>query len=96
MLLLVVTAEHQHLSGSCKTIFKKRTTSLACLLQDDLPWVEPLEENKSQDEVDEGCGDKEAGQLPAQPGQQVVGLVLLEECPNVVAENQMPFPYIGR
>ena len=59
------------------------------LLQDDLPWVEPLEVDKGKDEVDDGEGDEEDGQLPPQSGQQVKGLVLLGECPNVVPENQM-------
>ena len=47
--------------------------------------MEPLEINKCQDEVDDGGGDEEDGQLPAQPGQQVEGLVLLGERPEVVA-----------
>ena len=59
------------------------------LLQNDLPWVEPLEVDEGEDEVDDGEGDEDDGQLPPQPGQQVEGLVLLGESPNVVAESQM-------
>ena len=66
---------------------------LTCLLENNLPWVEPLEVGESQDEVDEGGGDDKDGQLPAQPGQQIEGLVLLGERPNVVAEGQVLFPH---
>ena len=69
---------------------------LTNLLQDDLPWVEPLEVDKSKDEVEEGRSDYKDGQLPAQPGQQVEGLVLLGKCPNVVPQKQVLFPYIAR
>ena len=65
-------------------------------MQDDLPRVEPLEVDESEDEVEDGGDDDEDGQLPAQPGQQVEGLVLLGKRPNVVAKNQMLFPHIGR
>ena len=58
--------------------------------------MEPLEINKCQDEVDDGGGDDEDGQLPAQPGQQVEGLVLLGKRLNVVAEGQVLFPHFGR
>ena len=57
--------------------------------------MEPLEVDKSQDEVDDGGGDEEDGQQPAQPGQQVKGLVLLVERPNVIAECQVLFPHFG-
>ena len=58
----------------------------SCLLQDDLPRVEPLEINKCKDEVKDGGGDDEDGKLPAQPGQQVEGLVLIGESSEVVVE----------
>ena len=58
---------------------------LTNLLQDDLPWVEPLEVDKSEDEVEEGRSDDKDGQLPAELGEQVEGLVLLGKRPNVVA-----------
>ena len=57
--------------------------------------MEPLEVDESQDEVEDGGGDEEDGQLPAQPGEQVKGLVLLGKCLNVVAEGQVPFPHFG-
>ena len=57
--------------------------------------MEPLEVDKSQDEVDDGGGDEEDGQQPAQPGQQVKGLVLLGEGTNVVAQKQVLFPHFG-
>ena len=55
--------------------------------------MEPLEVDKSQDKVEDGGDDDEDGQLPAQPGQQVEGLVLLGERPNVVAQKQVLFPH---
>ena len=58
--------------------------------------MEPLEVDKSQDEVEDGGDDDEDGQLPAQPGQQVEGLVLLGKSPNVVPQKQVLFPYIAR
>ena len=58
--------------------------------------MEPLEVDKSQDEVEEGGGDDEDGQLPAQPGQQVEGLILLDERPDVVAEGQVLLTHFGR
>ena len=66
------------------------------LLQNDPPRVEPLEVDEGQDEVEDGGGDEEEGQLPAQPGQQVEGLVLLVVCPNVVTESQVLFTHVGR
>ena len=66
------------------------------LLQDNLPRVEPLEVDDSQEEVEDGGDDDEDGQLPAQPVQQVKGLVLLGECPNVVAEGQVLLTHFGR
>ena len=66
------------------------------LLQNDLPRVEPLEVDESEDEVEDGGDDDKDGQLPAQPGQQVEGLVLLGERPNVVAEGQVLFPHFER
>ena len=57
--------------------------------------MEPLEVDESQDEVKEGRDDDEDGQLPAQPGQQVEGLVLLGKRPNVVAEGQVLLRYSG-
>ena len=58
--------------------------------------MEPLEVDESQDEVEDGGDDDEDGQLPAEPGQQVEGLVLLGECPNVVAEGQVLLAHFGR
>ena len=55
-------------------------------MKNDLPWMKPLQVDDSQDEVKEGGDNDKDGQLPAQPGQQVKGLVLLGELPNVVAE----------
>ena len=66
------------------------------LLKNDLPWMKPLEVDDSQDEVKEGGDNDEDGQLPAQPGQQVEGLVLLGKGPNVVAESQVLFTHVGR
>ena len=66
------------------------------LLQDYFPWVEPLEVDKGKNEVEEGRGDHKDGQLPAELSQKVEGLILLGKRPNVVAKNQMLFPYIGR
>ena len=57
--------------------------------------MKPLEVDESQDEVEDGGGDEEDGQLPAQPGQQVEGLVLLGERPNVVPQSQVLFPHFG-
>ena len=57
--------------------------------------MEPLEVDESQDEVEDGGGDEEDGQLPAQPGQQVEGLVLLGERTNVVPQSQVLFPHFG-
>ena len=58
--------------------------------------MEPLEVDESQDEVEDGGDDDEDGQLPAQPGQQVEGLVLLGERPDVVTEGQVLLPHFGR
>ena len=55
-------------------------------MKDDLPRVEPLEIDESQDEVKDGGGDDEERQQPAQPDQQVEGLVLLCKGPNVVTQ----------
>ena len=79
--------------GSCKNPENIFSTYF---LQDDLPRVKPLEVHVGQDEVEEGRSDDEDGQLPAQPGQQVKGLVLLGECPNVVAEGQVLLTHFGR
>ena len=51
--------------------------------------ITPLEVDDSQDKVEDGGGDDKDGQQPAQLGQQVEGIVLLGECPDVVAENQV-------
>ena len=47
--------------------------------------MEPLEVDESQDEVEDGGDDDEDGQ-PARSGQQVEGLVLHGERPNVVPQ----------
>ena len=60
-------------------------------LQNDPPGVEPLEVDDGKEEVEEGGGDDEDRQVPAQPGEQVVGLVLLFVRPDVVAEGQVLF-----
>ena len=74
----------------------RENTISTYLFKDDLPRVKPLEVDVGQDEVEEGRSDDEDGQLPAQPGQQVKGLVLLSERPNVVAEGQVFFPHFER
>ena len=61
------------------------------LLQDDLPGVEPLEVDDGKEKVEEGGGDDKNRQVPAQPGEQVEGLVLLFICPDVVSEGQVLF-----
>ena len=61
------------------------------LLQDDLPGVEPLEVDDGKEEVEEGGGDDKDRQVPAQPGEQVEGLVLLFIGSDVVAEGQVLF-----
>ena len=58
--------------------------------------MEPLEVDESQDEVKDGGDDDKDGQLPAELGQQVEGLVLLGKRPNVVAEGQVLLPHFGR
>ena len=60
-------------------------------MQDDLPGVEPFEVDDGKKEVEEGGGDDEDRQVPAQPGEQVEGLVLLFVSPDVVAEGQVLF-----
>ena len=74
----------------------QQENSFTNLLQNDLPGVEPLEVDESEDEVEDGGDDDKDGQLPAQPGQQVEGLVLLGERPNVVAEGQVLLSHFGR
>ena len=64
------------------------------LLQNDLPGVEPLEVDDGKEEVEEGGGDDEDRQVPAQPGEQVVGLVLLLIGSDVVAEGQVLFSHL--
>ena len=59
------------------------------LLQDDLPGVEPLEVDDGKEEVEEGGGDDKDRQVPAQPGEQVEGLVLLFVSPDVVAKGKV-------
>ena len=59
------------------------------LLKNYLPGVEPLEVDDGKEEVEEGGGDDEDRQVPAQPGEQFEGLVLLFIRPNVVAEGQV-------
>ena len=59
------------------------------LLKNDLPGMEPLEVDDGKEEVEEGGGDDEDRQVPTQPGEQVVGLVLLFKRSNVVAEGQV-------
>ena len=93
---------HVHLAGSYKILSSIETRRKGIiifstnLLQDDLPWVEPLEVDEGEDEVDDGEGDEDDGQLPPQSGQQVEGLVLLGERPNVIAEGQVLLPHFGR
>ena len=65
---------------------KKKKKILNCLLQNDPPWVKPHEVDKGKEEVEEGGDDDEDGQLPAQLGQQVEGLVLHGERPNIVPQ----------
>ena len=83
---------HVQLAGSYKILSSIETRRKGIirfstnLLQDDLPWVEPLEEDVGEDEVDDGKGDEDDGQLPPQSGQQVEGLVLHGERPNVVPQ----------
>ena len=59
------------------------------LLQDDLPGVEPLEVDDGKEEVEEGGGDDEDRQVPAQPGEQVEGLVLIFIGSDVVVKGQV-------
>ena len=59
------------------------------LLQDHLPGVEPLEVDDGKEKVEEGGGDDENRQVPAQPGEQFEGLVLLFVSPDVVAKGQV-------
>ena len=59
------------------------------LLENDLPGVEPLEVDDGKEEVEERGGDDEDRQVPAQPGEQVEGLVLLVIRPDVVAEGHV-------
>ena len=61
------------------------------LLENDLPGVEPLEVDDGKEEVEEGGGDDEDRQVPAQPGEQVEGLALLFVSPDVVAESHVLF-----
>ena len=85
------------LSGSFEIESSVATRKLSAnLLQNDLPWVEPLEVDKGKNEVEEGRGDHKDGQLPAELSQKVEGLVLLGKRPNVVAKNRMLLPHIGR
>ena len=51
--------------------------------------MEPLEVDKCKDEVEDGGGDDEYGQLPAQPGQQVKCVVLLGERSGVVTDRRV-------
>ena len=57
--------------------------------------MEPLKVEESQDEVKDGGGNDEDGQLPAQPDQKVEGLVLFSERTNVVPQSQVLFPHFG-
>ena len=59
------------------------------LLKNYLPGVEPLEVDDGKEEVEEGGGDDEDRQVPAQPGEQFEGLVLLFVSPDVVAKGQV-------
>ena len=63
------------------------------LLQNDLPGVEPLEVDDGKEEVEEGGGDDEDRQVPAQPGEQVEGLVLLFIRSDVFEEGHMLLSY---
>ena len=64
------------------------------LLKNYLPGVEPLEVDDGKEEVEEGGGDDEDRQVPAQPGEQVEGLVLLFIGSDVVAEGQVLFSHL--
>ena len=55
------------------------------LLKNYLPGVEPLEVDDGKEEVEEGGEGHKDRQVPTQPGEQVVGLVLLFIGSNVVA-----------
>ena len=55
--------------------------------------MEPLEVDDGKEEVEEGGGDDEDRQVPAQPGEQVVGLVLLLIRPDIVTEGQVLFSH---
>ena len=59
------------------------------LLKNYLPGVEPLEVDDGKEEVEERGGDDEDRQVPAQPGEQFEGLVLLFVSPDVVAKGQV-------
>ena len=88
-----------HIQGPISQVPAKlfsATDISTCLLQNYLPWMEPLQVDNSQDKIEDGGGDDEDGELPGQPGQQLVGLILLGECPNVFAEIQVLFPHIVR
>ena len=65
------------------------------LLKNYLPGVEPLEVDDGKEEVEEGGGDDEDRQVPAQPGEQVEGLVLLFIGSDVVAKGQVLLSHFG-
>ena len=75
MILVIVSCYHMFISTH--------------LLKNYLPGVEPLEVDDGKEEVEEGGGDDEDRQVPAQPGEQVVGLVLLFIRSDVVAEGHV-------
>ena len=58
-------------------------------LKNYLPGVEPLEVDDGKEEVEEGGGDDKDRQVPSQPAEQVMGLVLLFIGPDVFAEGQV-------
>ena len=57
--------------------------------------MEPLEVDEGQKKVEDGRGDDKDGQLPGQFGQQVKGLVLRGERPNVIEESKVLFAHAG-
>ena len=63
------------------------------LLQNNLPRVEPLEVDDSQDQIKDGRDNDDDGQQPGQQGKQVKGLVLLSKRSDVVQEDQVFLPH---
>ena len=65
------------------------------LLQDDLPWVEPLQVDSGQHGIKDPGDPNKQGKSDGEAVQQLEGFVLLCKSPDVQDQRRVPFTHFG-